>query len=257
MRRASFPRPRLVAFGLVVAIAVPGCGTDLPPPSVTPTAAAVRPAVQIDQMWTATNGRWTFKGTVDPEGLPTDVVLEIGPGPATARRFDGKVAVAQDVVVAGPLTVTTREIPNIKDICVRFTATNGGGTTSSSPLCFPHDLPTIAPPAAPTVHIDPDWTAANGQWTFSGPVDPKGLPTDVVLEIGAGPASSAKFDSRISVAQDVTDAATLTITTGEIPDIEDICVRFTATNRVGSASSTPLCFPGDVPAGSSGYSAAP
>jgi hypothetical protein len=257
MRRANSPRPTLVAFCSVVLIAVVGCGTSPPPPSVAPTAAAVRPAVQIDQTWTSTNGIWTFKGSVDPEGDATDVVLEIGPGPATARRFDAKVAVAQDLVAAGPVTITTREIPDIKDICVRFTATNGVGTTSSSPLCFPHDLPTIAPPGAPTVRIDPNWTVANGQWTFSGPVDPKGLPTDVVLEVGAGPASSGTFETPIAVAQDVTDAATLTITTREIPDVKDVCVRFTATNSMGTASSMPLCFPHDAPAGSSGSSPAP
>ena len=257
MRRANYPRPTLVAFCPVVLIAALGCGSGPPPPTASPTTLSVRPAVQIDQTWTATNGLWTFKGDVDPEGDATDVVLEIGPGPATARRFDGKVVVAQDLVDAGPLTIATREIPDLKDICVRFTATNSAGTSSSSPLCFPHDLPTIAPPGAPTVQIDPNWTAANGAWTFSGPVDPKGLPTDVVLEVGPGPASSGQFDTRLPVAQAMTDAATLTITTREIPDIKDVCVRFTATNSAGSVSSMPLCFPHDVPAGSSGSSAAP
>ena len=230
---------------LVVAL---GCD-NRPAPSTAPTATGVRPAVQIDQTWTATNGQWTFTGTVDPEGDATDVVLEIGPGPATARRFDGKVAVAQDLVDAGPLTIATREIPDIKDICVRFTATNSGGTTSSSPLCFPHDLPSFAPPAAPTVEIDPAWTVANGEWAFTVRIDPKGDPTDVRLEVGPGPAAAGKFDTQ-ATAQDLTDAATLTMTTRKIPDAKEVCVRFTATNGIGTASSNPLCFPHDSPGSS-------
>lgn len=249
MRRANFPRPTLVALGSVVLVVVLGCGTTPPPPTASPTVPAVRPAVLIEQTWTAANGQWTFGGTVDPEGDATDVVLEIGPGPATARRFDAKVPVEQDLTTAGPLAITTAAIPDIDEICVRFTATNSAGTSSSSPLCFPHDLPSIAPPAAPSVEIDPAWTVTNGEWAFTVRVDPKGDPTDVVLEVGPGPPSAAIFETQ-ATALDLTDPATLTMTTKKIPDAKEVCVRFTARNGLGTASSKPLCFAHDSPGSS-------
>ena len=239
----------LVALDAVALALVLGCGTSPPPPTASPSVLAIRPAVLIEQTWTAANGEWTFGGTVDPEGDPTDVVLEIGPGPATARRFDAKVPVGQGLTTAGPLTISTRAIPDIDEICVRFTATNSAGTSPSSPLCFPHDLPSIAPPAAPRVEIDPAWTVADGEWAFTVRVDPTGGPTDVVLEIGPGPASAAKY-TRAAAAPGLTDAATLTMTTKSIPDAKEVCVRFTATNRLGTASSKPLCFPHDSPGSS-------
>jgi hypothetical protein len=239
----------LVAFWSVALVAVQGCDNGPPPSTASPITLAVRPAVQIDQDWKAVDDLWTFTGNVDPQGEATDVILEIGPGPATARRFDTRVPVQQDLTAAGSLRIDTREIPDIDEICVRFTATNSGGTTSSSPLCFPHDLPSFAP-TAPIVEIDERWTAANGEWTFKGRIDPKGVATDVVLEIGSGPASSGKFETKVPAAQDLTDAATLTITTREIPDVDEVCVRFTATNSVGTSSSTPLCFQHDSPGSS-------
>lgn len=132
---------------IVGAATLAGC--EVPTPTVAPTAFALRPSVQIDQTWRADNGEWTFTGRVDPQGDPTDVVLEIGPGPATARQFDRQVPVAQDVTEAGPLTITTRDIPDIDEICVRFTATNSAGTSSSTPLCVPHDLPSFVIDADP------------------------------------------------------------------------------------------------------------
>jgi hypothetical protein len=143
---------------------------------------------------------------------------------------------------AGSLTITTRDIPDIDEICVRFTATNRVGTSWSTPLCFPHDLPTIPPATAPSVQIDPSYTVADGKWTFSATVNPGHLPTDVVLETGVGPASAPKFSGTVSVAKGLGDAGTLFITTSDVPDSPEICVRFTATNTVGTASSTPLCF---------------
>jgi hypothetical protein len=158
---------RSVALASVVvgSMALAGC-ESAPEPSVAPTESAPRPAVQIDETWTATNGEWTFTGFVDPAGDPTDVMLEVGPGPSTARRFDQQIPVAQDLTEAGPLTTTTRDIPDIDEICVRFTATNGAGTSLTSPLCFPHDLPSFvidaeppavtftAPPTGTTTDID-------------------------------------------------------------------------------------------------------
>lgn len=242
----SIGRRAPLVLGLVAIIgvgALVGCASV--PPSASPAASGVRPAIQIDQEWTAANGQWTFTGRVDPEDDPTDVVLEVGPGPSTLRRFDSQVQVVQGRMAAGPLTITTAAIPDIKDLCVRFTATNSVGASSSSPLCFPHDLPTIAPAGVPTVTIDPRWSAANGAWTFIGRVDPKGDPTDVVLEIGL--ASAAEFPTTVPAAQDMIEGARLEITTREIPDADEICVRFTATNSFGTASSPPLCFPRTSP----------
>jgi hypothetical protein len=228
-------------LGLVGVLALFGC--EAVAPSVAPSPTGVRPAIQIDQQWTANGGQWTFTGQVDPAGDPTDVVLEVGPGPANLRRFDSRIPAGQGLLEAGPLTITTTEIPDIADICVRFTATNRSGSSSSSPLCFPHDPPTIAPPGAPTVEMDTRWTTAAGEWTFSARVDPEGLPTDVVMELGAGPASAAAFSIQVPAAQDMTEAGKLTISTRDIPDGEEICVRFTATNAIGAASSEPLCVP--------------
>lgn len=186
-------------------------------------------------------GRWTFTGRVDPADDPTDVVLEVGPGPANLRRFDARLPVARALLTAGPVAITTADIPDIDEICVRFTATNRSGSSSSSPLCFPHDLPTIAPPGAPTVEIDERWAATAGEWTFSARVDPEGSPTDVVMELGPGPASAGTFGTRVPAAQDMTEPAKLTISTRDIPDSDEICVRFTATNAVGATSSEPMC----------------
>jgi len=137
--------------GVIVAMAaLAGC--DATPPTAAPTAFALRPAVQIDGTWQASDGQWTFTGRVDPQGDPTDIVLDVGPGPATVRQFNQQIPVDQDVTDEGPLTITTRDIPDIEEICVRFTATNSAGTSSSTPLCVPHDLPSfvidVDPPTA-------------------------------------------------------------------------------------------------------------
>ena len=238
-----------VVLGLAVAVlALAACASPTPsagPASALASPAVARPAVQIDTTWTALDHDWTFTGRVDPQADATDVVLEIGPGPATARQFDTTVPVVQGVTDAGPLTVTTREIPDIDLICVRFTATNGGGTSSSQPLCFPHDLPSIPPPGAPTVAIDEHWTVANGDWSFTARVDPQRSATDVVLDIGPGPAPG-KFDRHVPVSQGLTEPATLTIATHELPTTDQVCVRFTAKNGIGTASSEPLCFARDA-----------
>jgi hypothetical protein len=138
----------LVALVVVGVAALAACG---PSPSADRTAPPVQPAIQIDPSWQAADGEWTFTGRVDPADDPTDVVLEIGPGPITARRFDQQIPVADDLVEPGPLTITTRDIPDIDEICVRFSAKNGAGTSFSTPLCVPHDLPSfivdVAPPA--------------------------------------------------------------------------------------------------------------
>lgn len=249
VRVRSRPLPTPFVLGLVVAAALLGC--ESVPPSTAPSPTGVRPAIRIDQQWTAKGGQWTFTGHVDPAGDPTDVVLEVGPGPANLRRFDSRIPAGQALLDAGPLTITTSEIPDMPDICVRFTATNRSGSSSSSPLCFPHDLPTIPPPGAPTVEIDQRWAAAGGEWTFSARVDPEGSPTEVILEVGRGPASAATFETKVPAAQDMTEPAKLTISTRDVPDADEICIRFTASNAIGTASSEPLCVP------SSGATASP
>jgi hypothetical protein len=238
------PRPAhtwtLLELGLITLFAVVGCDSSTPRVN---TPAPIRPAVEIDGTWTATNDEWTFAGRVDPQGDPTDVVLEVGPGPSTARRFDAQLPVAQSLTEAGPVTITTREIPDVDEICVRFTATNTAGRSSSTPLCIPHDLPSILPPAAPTIKIDQTFNVADGQWTFTGRLDPGGEPTDVFLDVGSGPATGARFDTQLPVAQDLAEVATLAFTTADMPEVDEICVRFTATNSLGTSSSAPLCFP--------------
>jgi hypothetical protein len=235
------------------AVAVIACDAVAPSPSPTPSPA--RPAILLHQTWTALDGVWTFTGSVDPFGDPTDVVLEIGPGPATARQFDTRLPVAEDVVEPQSLEITTRDIPELDEICVRFAATNSGGTSASTPLCIPYAIPSFVP-LSPTVQIDPTWTVAGDEWTFRGRVDPRGAPTDVVLEIGPGPASAGRFDIEVPVGQDMTDAATLTISTTEVPESGEVCVRFTAANELGSSSTSPLCFE-PAAAASAGPSGAP
>ncbi len=233
---------------LVAALALVGCD-DTPKPSASPTeaAAALRPGIQIDPSWTALDGRWTFTGQVDPRGDPTDVVLEVGPGPSNLRKFDAKLTVARGATTKGPLTITTSEIPNIPEICVRFSATNSAGSSSSTPVCFPHDPPSLPPPAAPTVRIDPTWFITNGQWTFTANVDPHVDPTSVVLELGRGPATAPVYLSKVIGPVDLTVPATLSMSTGSIPNASVVCVRFTVKNSLGSASSAAVCFAHDSP----------
>jgi hypothetical protein len=138
-------RSLLLAALVVGAVALGACDAA----TASPTPEPVPPGIAIDQQWQAIDGQWTFTGHVDPLGSPTDVVFEIGPGPSTARQFDTKLTVARALTDAGPLTITTAEIPDIDEICVRFSATNIAGTSSSSPLCFPHDLPSFVVDADP------------------------------------------------------------------------------------------------------------
>jgi hypothetical protein len=215
---------------------------DTSAPSLSPAAFADRPGIQLDTTWTALNGQWTFTGNVDPNGAPTGVVLEIGPGPITARVFDTQVTVADHVAAAMPLTITTTKIPNIPQICVRFTASNSVGTSWSTPLCFPHDLPTAPPPGAPTVAIDSTFTVADGKWTFTADVNPHNVATDLVLDTGTGPATSPHYTKHIPVTTGLDGPARVMFATSELPASGEVCVRFTVTNSIGTASSDPLCF---------------
>jgi hypothetical protein len=231
---------RRFAMASMVAALLAACDTSAPSPS--PAAFADRPGIQLDTTWTALNGQWTFTGNVDPNGAPTGVVLEIGPGPVTARVFDAQVTVADHVSAQMPLAITTTKIPNIPQICVRFTASNSVGTSWSTPLCFPHDLPTEPPPGPPTVTIEPTFTTADGKWTFTADVDPHHGPTDLVLETGTGAASAPSFTKTIPIESGIADVARVQFATSELPASGEVCVRFTATNSLGKASSDPLCF---------------
>ena len=236
-------RPVIVALLAAAVVVLGGCDTSAPTgaPSPTPGVFADRPGVTIDGTWTAQNGRWTFTGSVDPLGAPTDVVLDVGPGPQTLRQFDTHLPVVRQVVDAQALTITTDQIPDIPEICVRFTATNRVGSSVTPPLCFPHVVPTIPPPGAPVVRIDNVAPAANGQWTISAYVDSKRAATDAVLDIGTGPASSPSYTAHVSLAKAFLDAATLQIAVS-VPNADEVCVRVTATNSVGTTSSAPTCF---------------
>lgn len=149
-------RPALVGIGSLTravvatcaaaAVVLGGCGSEL----VTRTPlAAERPGIEIDATYGHAGSDWTITGRVDPQGAATDVVLDVGPGPSTARVFTQHVPVASATTDAAPLTITTREIPDIPQICVRFAATNSVGTSYSEPLCFPHDLPSFGPSVEP------------------------------------------------------------------------------------------------------------
>jgi hypothetical protein len=80
-------------------------------------------------------------------------------------------------------------------------------------------------------------------WTVSVIVEPKGIPTDVVLEYHVG-LEDGPFDVVIPVAEDVLDVGRVTAQTTDRPADEAFCYRFTATNELGAASTDPICFPG-------------
>jgi hypothetical protein len=241
--RVGSRRARGALLGVAL-LAVVGCSGPTASPSASPTAApfADRPAVSIDGTWTAQNGQWTFTGTVDPQGNATDVVLEVGPGPQTLREFDAQVPVSQGVLDAGPVTITTSQIPDIPEICVRFSATNAVGTSVSQPLCVPHDIPTLAPPGSPTIRVDSVAPATNGQWSISAYVDPMHAATDAVLDIGTGPASSPSYTKHVPLATGMSDPASLQVAFDLPAGAAEVCVRVTATNSVGTTSSDPTCF---------------
>lgn len=161
MERIGSSRLSALVITVIALVGVAGCdaqNASVAPnasggsnPTTGPGAVAAQPAIQIDPTWKAANGQWTFTGQVDPQGDSTDVKIQIGPGPATTRVFDKELPVAQGLTVPSPLTITTGEIPDIPEICVRFSATNSAGTSLTSPLCFPHDLPSFVPDAGPPV----------------------------------------------------------------------------------------------------------
>ncbi|MEO8468358.1 MAG: hypothetical protein ABI573_01675 [Chloroflexota bacterium] len=142
-----------VGFGAVLGGCAATSGSSSP--SSSPSTFGAGPGIQIDPTWQNDGVTWTFSGRVDPQGAATDVVLEIGPGPSTLREFPSRINVAAGLVEPGPVSIATRDIPDIPDICVRFNATNSFGTSASIPLCFSHDRPSVVPDQdAPTATFE-------------------------------------------------------------------------------------------------------
>lgn len=108
------------------------------------------------------------------------------------------------------------------------------------------ESPSPSPPTAPTIVVG-SFTGINGRWTFNASVHPRGRPTDVVLEYRLGPAGTGDFDQRVGVETGLLDSGTVTAQL-VLADDAVFCVRFTATNEVGSTSSEPRCF-GALPSG--------
>jgi hypothetical protein len=228
--------------GVVATAVVAGCVA--PTPSATPTVPpAPKPSVQIDRTWQADGGEWTFTGRVDPQKDPTDVVLEIGPGPNTARQFDRQVPVAEDLTNAGPLTITTRDFPDVDEICVRFTATNSAGTSSTSPLCVPHDLPSfvidVDPPvvtfSAPAFETTTDLTTSSFTVSWTETEEGSGIDRRSVQRrvatLGAGACGEFEDDGFARDASSPLDVADL---------VDGRCYQWvvTLTDNAGNHSET-------------------
>jgi hypothetical protein len=135
-RRVTPSRPvvvyRTLVAALVVAAIAAGCEPSASP--LSPTEPPLKaPTIQFDR-YTATNGVWTFYATVNPGGSPTEVVLETGVGTEDAPVFDDRVPVASDMLSSGQVTAVV-EYPEDVAFCVRFTARNEVGTTSTAPRC--------------------------------------------------------------------------------------------------------------------------
>jgi hypothetical protein len=119
---------------LAAVVALGSCDAELVSP--TPTVAPVGSDAQvwIDASWTATNGVYRFTGGVDPDGLPTRVVFETGPGPVTATTFEEASMVVDEVSSFTPLGVELA-LPQGVETCVRFTIVSEAGRISSQPVC--------------------------------------------------------------------------------------------------------------------------
>ena len=106
-------------------------------------------------------------------------------------------------------------------------------------------MSTVPNAATPGPGLSSRSSASYGAWTFGVNVDPGHAPTDVVLQIGHGPASKPVFTSSLDAGQGIADVGSISITTSDLPEVSTVCVRFVATNSAGKAASAPLCFPRD------------
>jgi hypothetical protein len=135
---------RPVAFIGLCFVLAGGCNTPAPTSSPTPSptpspalALADAPTLQNGTpFFTAENGSWVFRASVDPNGSPTDVVLEYGLGKTDPPAFGNTVAVAKGTLVAGPVQARV-ELPIERGFCVRFTARSEAGSTFGEAYCQP------------------------------------------------------------------------------------------------------------------------
>lgn len=129
---------------LAVAVAVGSCDAVTISPSATaspPTAPLMRFPGGGGYSFDGTT--WTFHGSVNPNGSPTDVVLEVGSGTREAPAFDRSLPVAEGLILPEAFEFETDEL--VAPFCVRFTATNAVGTTSTPPLCLRAGLASFPP----------------------------------------------------------------------------------------------------------------
>ena len=139
--------PFLVLFSVG---GVGSCDAVTVTPSATaspPTAPLMRYQSQAIVIFDGTT--WTFYGSVNPNGSPTDVVLEVGSGTEEAPAFDRSLPVAEDLILPEAFEFHTSDLE--APFCVRFTATNDVGVTSTDAYCplagrasFPPD-PEVGP----------------------------------------------------------------------------------------------------------------
>jgi hypothetical protein len=117
-----------------------------------------------------------------------------------------------------------------------------GCTTIAEPTERVRPTPTPGPP-------DLRFSSSTGGtfdgriWTISVIVEPKGLPTDVVLEYHPG-SEDGPFGFVIPVAEDVLDVGRVSTQTTDLPVDQAFCYRFTATNELGAVSTDAHCLPG-------------
>ena len=134
-----------------VVVAVAGCDvvTVSPSPSEsTPSAPFIR--FRTDSTAQFDGERWTFLATLGPNGSPTDLVLEVGSSTLEAPAFDRTIPV--EAVVIAPRSMDFRVVLPEGSFCVRFTATNAVGTSSTALHC----------PLAGRISFPPDPSASGG-----------------------------------------------------------------------------------------------
>ena len=144
-RRATF----FIVFGVAIGSAIAGCApVEAPTEQVRPTPTPGPPSLRFSSStgWTSDGHTWEISVIVETKGLPTDVLAEYHLG-LEDGPFDQSIAVADDVIDAGRVSIHTTELPVDKPFCLRFTATNELGIASTVPHCLP-GFPSGAPPPA-------------------------------------------------------------------------------------------------------------
>jgi hypothetical protein len=143
---------------LVIAAATGSCDAVTVPPSATPfTPTAPLMRYPSGGGYSFDGATWTFHGSVNPNGSSTDVVLEVGSGTTEAPTFDRELPVAEGLILPDAFEFQTSNL--IAPFCVRFTATNEVGVTSTPALC----------PTAPHLSFPPDPTVAPSAGSGYGP----------------------------------------------------------------------------------------